>query len=196
MAMEELLRSLEEEAKRDIASVRSEAEAEVERTRAVARAELARCMEHALAEEERHLRDRAGQDLAQLRREVEGEVLRARREVLEVIYAAVRSRLEEVQDYDAYRAALAERVLAALSYVGDAAAQLTCHPALLGPIERIAGDHPKLRIAADAEMGAGFRIVADGSGLEVDERLEARLGQLLPELDIRLVASIETEGRC
>lgn len=193
MALEELLRALEREAEQDIATVRAEADAEVQRIAAAAGARSARRKEQALAEEERTLRDRAGAELAQVRRDAEGEVLRERRRVLDRVYGIVASRLGEVQASDAYRRGLADRVLSALGYAGDAPATLICHASLHEAIQRIAGGRTGVRVVADPAGEEGFRVVVDETGFVVDERIAARLEQMRPDLDIALVATIEGE---
>lgn len=197
MAIEDLIRSLEEDARRKAASVLREARAEAARSRREAEEEVARRVERFLAERERKLREDLAAELAGARRDARARVLEARAELLDRVFRAAGERLPAAADTSAYRESLPSRLGAAIRYVDPDEAVVRCPPALEGAVREAleeAGAGATARIETDPEMPAGFAVVREDGSVRVDDTLVRRLERGRETLAIAVVERVEGEG--
>lgn len=191
MGMDRLIESLREEARERAEEILAEAREEAERVRAEGREELRDLKARRLEDVEEQARAEGEAEVAAARREAAAARLEARDRGLERVFGRVEACLSGAEETEAYRRLAAADLLRARGYLGGREASLRCRPEAaeaLGALAREAG----LQLAVEPTPGAapGFRIAAEGEGLEVDATLPTWLERLRPELAIYLAGRL------
>jgi vacuolar-type H+-ATPase subunit E/Vma4 len=174
--LDQLLAALERAAQEQAERVVADARTEAERISANAEQETARRRDTAVGSRERELRAALEQALSKSRRAARREVLEARDRLLARVFAAAREALPAAIETPAYRAALPQRVAAALSCL-DPGEQvvLRCTSSLAETLATEFSGKPGISVREDVEVGSGFRLGTVDGSVEVDDTLETRL---------------------
>jgi vacuolar-type H+-ATPase subunit E/Vma4 len=190
MALENLIRSLRQDAEREVAAVQAAAEAEAETIRSEAAADLAARRGALLAE--RETERQAGVELALVsaRRQARGGVLAARGRLLERVLAEARRRFPEALPGSQFHALLPGWLEQALTCLAGRPGTLRAHPALGSAIRQLVAGRTDISVVEDPAVGAGFRLVSDDGALEIAATLEDRLARLDPRLRQEVLAAL------
>ena len=191
MALTELLRTLEDDARRRIEDILGEARAEAERLRRANEAELDGQRVAALSAREGELRAAAARAIEAARRGATRRVLEARAEALGRIRAQVEARLTARAGDTALLPLLRRDLTEGLRYLHEGPAFVEADGALLEGLRGAArGRHDLTFTPAAGRHGLLLRS-ADGS-LTVDASLESRLDGAWPALAVDLAPRLET----
>jgi vacuolar-type H+-ATPase subunit E/Vma4 len=190
MALTELLRTLEDEARHRIDAIRAAARAEADRLRREGDAEQADRRAAALSAHEGELRAAAARAVEAARREAAGRVLEARMEALARVRAGAGSRLAARAADPALLPLLRGDLLDGLGYLGEAPAVVEADPALIEGIRAALNGRPAVTIAPGAGGGGLLIRSADGT-VTVDASFATRLESLWAALAIELSRRME-----
>lgn len=191
MAIEQLIRALEADARGRAADVLREARAEARRIREEAAGREARRREEFLSRVEEEVRAGLDEVVATARREARERALRSRANLLERIFEEAGARLPAAAGTDAYLDALPGRIDEASRYLPAGPAEVECPPALEGAVRAALEGRSGLRIEARREAAPGVRVRSADGRVTVDDTLTGRLERMRPELEIRLAARLE-----
>ncbi len=192
MALADLIAALEADVERQAADILAAGRAEAERIRQTTADALARRRAERLAQHEQQSRHALARQLTQAEARLRGELLAAREALLTSVLAGARTQLAGLQKGEVYQRLLADELLDALSYADPHGAVVRCPPALAAPARAaLNSGHESVMVEEDAAMGAGFRVIAEGGRVEVDQTLETRLRRLEPRLRIEIVQRVE-----
>ena len=193
MALEQLLASIENEA-------RAEIEAELARGRneassiAVAAAEqTARVREEALATEQAHGRRDLDAELARARLRARRTVLHARQRFIDRVLEAVERRLPAVVCEHRYLDALSTHYAKCHDYVRDAPVVVRAATSLVPRLRELASAHASVSVEADPSLGTGFFMATSDGVFVVDATLEQALDRWKREIAIELLRHVESD---
>ena len=190
MALDELLRTLRQEAEAEVAAIRAAAQTEADAIRARNAIDLGRRRDALAAERERERRSAVELALSAARREARRAVLEARERLLVRVFASAHGRFAGALGTDAYRAGLPALLEEGLAALGDRRGTLTAHPLALGALAPMV-DAARLTAVADPATGAGFRITSADGAVEINATLEDRLTRLEQRLRQEVIAALE-----
>ncbi len=191
MALEHLIRALEEDAEGRVRRRLETARAEVDRLLAEAERERGQQRLTRLRDWEKELRREAYLELARARREGRREVLLARERMLDRVLAAAEDRLAALLEQDACRIALGERLEVAQAYMGDEPCVLRASPGLAGELRSHLAGRAGVTVVEEPDLGSGFSLEAQDGSVRVDGTLEALLARLRPVLSLEVVRRVE-----
>jgi vacuolar-type H+-ATPase subunit E/Vma4 len=183
VAIANLLAALEREADAERAAITAAAEAEAEQVRAGAARRHDLDRQTAIAAFRAERTRRADAEVAAAARRWRGDVLAARGAALDRLRAAMAAELPaQLAGGDGPRLLDALLAAALAPLPDDAAATVSCPPALAAAVrERLAG-RPTLAVTGDGDVGSGARIIVGGGALVIDATLEAQLDRHWPRL--------------
>jgi len=190
MAIDDLLRHLEQEAEESAARIVAEAEREAGEIAERSAGDRDRRRRAALARLDADLASESRRALARVEREARRLVLIARAGVVDRILERAAARLEHLS-FDRYRERLPALVAETLVYLEDSPSTILCpQEALRETAELLAGvAGVAITVAADAAAGVIGRSV-DGK-VTVDDTLVARLHRDRAELAIALTVELD-----
>lgn len=194
MALENLLRILEEKARAEIEAEREKGRAEVSRVRSESEEQLRREKEKRLSDEERRLRGALAPELAKARLEARRRVSSARRDLAARVLEDVRRRLPRAVRDERYRASLPQRLEDCLRYAGDEPVRVRAAPGVAAILREAGSWRKNVTVESDPSLGTGFQLETAGAALVVDDTLEALLTRLRPELEIELFRLWDAEN--
>lgn len=194
MALENLLRILEEKARAEIEAERENGRAELSRIRSESEERLRREKERRLSEEERRLRRALAPEVARARLEARRRVSEARRDLASRVLEEVGRRLPRAVSDERYRASLSLRLEQCLRYAGDEPVRVRVAPKVAEIILEAGSRSKNVTVESDPSLQTGFQLETAGAVLVVDDTLEALLTRLRPELEIELFRLWETEN--
>lgn len=189
MALDELLRTLEDEARTRMEDVLGRARAEATALREAAAAGRTARREATLRARELELRAGAARELEAARRGATRRVLEARAGALHRIRRAAASGLARRAGDPALLPRLRGELADGLGYMGEGPVVIEASEALLPDLRRAMNGRPDVTFVAGPAGGLVLR-AADGS-LVVDASLETRLDRAWPALAIELVRRME-----
>ena len=190
MALQDLLASLERDARADADTLLTEARARAAGLLSDADTRMTLRREETLHIAERARRAAGELAVALASRAARARVLEARARAIERVFAAVTAELPAALASPGYLQALPERLAAARGCLGDTPAAVRCAPPLLPAIRALAGS-PPLAVTADAAVGNGFVLAACDGSLAVDETLEARLTRRRAALVVEIARALD-----
>lgn len=195
MPLEHLLAALE----RDATAQAEHLVAEARATAALLTSTAAQAIERRRGEtrevHEREQRAVVQAALSTARRAARREVLEARERLLDRVFAAARSALPQALAHRAYRAALPERLAAALACVEEGGeAALRVPAALAADVRAAVSGNGRVTVSVDHDAGSGFRLTTADGILEVDDTLETRLDTQRPRLARDVLRQLEVES--
>lgn len=188
--IEGLLARLERDADGEIARILDDGRARAAAITAASDARSAEQRAATLQRRESTARAQHERALARSRRAARARVLEARAALLDRLFERVRADLPAIAASSAYRATLGTRVERLRVYTGGQPVTIQCAPALVGAMRRLVKTNGHLRIAADRDVAAGFRVLSADGRLEIDARLESRLERLRPRLALEALAEL------
>ena len=191
MALEELLRTLEEEANARIAALLAKARADAEQFRAGRAGESARRRATALAAREAELRAASARTLEAGRREAKRQVLEARAEVLERIRRRAETLLAQRAADPALLEAQARDLERALDYLGTAPAVVEAPTQLLAGLRAMLDGRARVVAQPTTAARPGLLVRADDGALTVDATPAGSLARAWPRLTIELAGRLE-----
>lgn len=191
MALEDLLRTLEQEGAARAADVRRRAREEAEQVRGEAERDRERRRTAALHPREVELRAGAARELEAARRAAAARRLAARARALDRIRGRAEQRLAARADDDALLPLVRRDLLRALEYAGDGAGVVMTSAALVGPVRAMLHGGRSLQVEA-APIGGVLVRAADGAW-SVDATFRSRLERAWPRLAIGLTRRLEAE---
>jgi vacuolar-type H+-ATPase subunit E/Vma4 len=189
MALTELLRSLEEEARSRIDGIRAAARAEGDRLREAHDAAQAERRAATLGAREAELRAEAARALETARRSAAAQMLQARADVLAQVRAGAVARLAARGADPALLPLLRRDLLDGLGYLGDAAAVVEADPALVEEIRSGLNGRPAVSFAPGT--GGGLVVRSADGAVTVDASFGSRLEGRWPSLAIELARRLE-----
>jgi vacuolar-type H+-ATPase subunit E/Vma4 len=192
MALDELLRDLEQASDAQIAALLATARAEAERLRASRAGESAQRRSAAVAARELELRAALARELEAAQREAQRQVLEARVEALERIRRRAEQLLSERAADPAFLSVQTRHLARALEYLGEAPAVVEAPaPVVASLLTMVDG---RIRVVAQPSAAArpGLTIRTEDGGLIVDATPAGRLDHAWPRLAIGLAARLET----
>jgi vacuolar-type H+-ATPase subunit E/Vma4 len=192
VALDQLLRTLEEEANARIAALLARARTDAEQFRAGRASESARRRATALAAREAELRVAAARAIEAGRREARRLVLQARAEVLERIRRRAEALLAERAADPALLALQAGDLERALDYVGNAPAVVEAPARLLPGLQAMLNGRARVVAQSPTAPRPGLVVRADDGALTVDATPGGRLARAWPRLTIDLAGRLET----
>ncbi len=195
MPLDHLLAALERDATAQAERLVAEARATADRLTSAA-VEAIECRRgETLGAHEREQRAVVQAALSAARRGARGDVLEARERLLDRVFAAARTALPQALAHPAYRAALPERLAAALACVeegGEAAVRVPA--ALAADVRTAVSGNGLMTVRVDHAAGSGFRLATADGTLEVDDTLETRLDTQRPRLARDVLRQLEVES--
>jgi vacuolar-type H+-ATPase subunit E/Vma4 len=190
VALNELLRTLEDEARARIDALLDRARAEAAGIREAAASELAARRTAELRTREAELRSGAARVMEAARRDAARRVLEARAEALARVRRRAEERLAARRADPELLPGLRREVLEGLGYLGDGPSVVEADPAVLDGL-RAAVDGRRDVSFAPAPRGGLVLRSADGT-LTVDATFASRLARAWPRLAIELVRRLES----
>lgn len=191
MALDELLRTLEEESGARIAALLAKARSDAEQLRAGRAGETARRHAAALAAREVEFRAASARTLEAAQREARRQVLEARAEALERIRRRAEQLLAERAADPELLGVQVEDLERALDYLGNAAAVVEAPAPLVAGLEAILDGRARVVAQPPGAVRPGLTIRADDGALTVDATPAGRLARAWPRLTIELAARLE-----
>ena len=193
MTVDALIARMTQDARARIAAARAEADGEVAALLAAGTAAVARGREQTLAVRQARRRAVLDAERAAAQRQATTRVLSAQHAFLDRVFARAESLAVEAVSDKRYLDALPEQVAALASYLGGQPATLRCRPELAPHLRPLLARLPRVELAADAMLPAGFVVdTADGS-CTIDCTLPTRLAALRPRLEAGLLARVPGE---
>jgi V/A-type H+-transporting ATPase subunit E len=190
MALQDLLASLERDARAEADALLTDARARAAGLQADADARMELRRRDTLEIAERAHRATGELAVAQASRAARARVLEARARAIEHVFAAVTAELPAAIASPAYLQSLPLRLAAARACLGDTPAAVRCSPSLLPALRAIAGT-PPLAVTTDGALGPGFVLAACDGSLDVDETLTTQLARRRPQLVIEVVRALD-----
>jgi len=176
--LDQLLQALEREATATADGLRAAAQAEALQLSLAAEAGLSQRREHSVEERMQALRWSLDEASGEAAHQTRGEVLRAREGLVQTVMTTLLAALPSVVERTDYREQLPLRLGEALASVTpDEAILVRCSPALVPPVTAALDGRSGAAVAADADIGSGFVMVARQDCLEVDDTLESRVAR-------------------
>jgi vacuolar-type H+-ATPase subunit E/Vma4 len=194
MALEQLLAVLLREAEAEADAVLAVARTEAERIRERCAADLSECKRRDQATLETERKTAVEFALVTARRNARREELLARERMIERVLEAARARFPDAVASPLLRAAIPAMGREAIGCLAGRAATIHCHPSLMDLMTPLAGSAPGVRVMADPEVGAGFRLSSDDGTLAIDATLEDRMVRLGQRLRQVVVARLERQS--
>jgi vacuolar-type H+-ATPase subunit E/Vma4 len=195
MSLDHLLAALEHDATAQAERLVVEARATAERLTSAAAEASERRRRETFGAHEREQRAVIQAALSAARRAARRDVLEARERLLDRVFAAARAALPQALAHQAYRAALPERLAAALACVEGAGETALRVPAALATDVRAAvSRNGRVTVRVDQAAGSGFRLATADGSLEVDDTLETRLDAQRPRLARDVLRQLEVES--
>jgi vacuolar-type H+-ATPase subunit E/Vma4 len=190
--IEDLLAAVEAAARAEVVAVREAGRRVAARFATEGEARRGRRRAEATAAREAAFRADLAAALSETRRQVSESLWRARERLVARALDAVRARLGEAAQREAYRRTLASRVEDALACVDEGAVSVRCSPSLL-PALRDLPATARVRIAPDEAIAVGFVVTAADGSVAVDERLSAHLERARGALAVELLRLVGEE---
>jgi vacuolar-type H+-ATPase subunit E/Vma4 len=195
MPLDHLLAALERDATAQAERLVAEARATADRLTSAAAEAIERRRGETLGAHEREQRAVVQAALSTARRAARRDVLEARERLLDRVFAAARAALPQALAHQAYRAALPERLAAALACVEEAGeAALRVPAAIAADVRSSVSGNGRVTVRVDPAAGSGFRLATADGTLEVDDTLETRLDAQRPRLARDVLRQLEGES--
>ena len=191
MALDELLRTLEEESAARVAAVLATAHAEAEQLRAGRAGESARHRSAVVAGREAELRAALARDLEAAHREARRLVLEARAGALELIRQRAEQLLAERAADPGSLEAQAQDLERGLAYLGGSSAVVEAPERLVAGLRTMLDGRGRVVAQPPGGDRPGLTIRAEDGGLTVDATPAGRLARAWPRLTIDLAARLE-----
>ena len=192
MALNDLLRALEEDGAARVEEVRARARAEAGRVRAGAEAEREGRRTAALGVRETELRAAAAREIEVTKRVAAARYLEARGGALTRIHARIRERLAARASDPAVLPLLRSDLARALEYAGDGPVVVEAAPAMVDELRVALNGRREARFEGTRAEGGLVLRAPDGSWL-MDATFGTRLDRAWPRLAIELVRQLEPE---
>jgi len=190
MAIDDLLRHLEQRAEESAARIVAEAEREAEEIADRAAGDRDRRRRAALARLDAELASERRRALARVEREARRLVLVARAGVVERILGLAAARLEHLS-FDRYRERLPALVRETLAYLEDTPSTIHCPEEARPEIADLLGGVTEVSIDVAPNAAAGVLGRSADGKVTVDDTLVARLRRDQAELAIALAAELD-----
>jgi vacuolar-type H+-ATPase subunit E/Vma4 len=190
MALNDLLRTLEQGAAVRAAEIRRHAQQEAARVRSEAEAEREHRRMAALSAKEAELRAGAARELEAARRAAAARRLEARAAALARVRAQVERRLDARADDRALLPLVRRDLLRALEYAGGSEAVVTTSRPMVEPLQQALAGMEGVRVEA-APSGGGVMLRGADGAWSVDATFRTRLHRAWPRLAIGLVRRLE-----
>jgi vacuolar-type H+-ATPase subunit E/Vma4 len=195
MPLDHLLAALERDATAQAERLVAEARVTADRLTSAAAEAIERRRGETLGAYEREQRAVVQAALSTARRAARRDVLEARERLLDRVFATARAALPQALAHQAYRAALPERLAAALACVEEAGeAALRVPAALAADVRTAVSGNGRVTVRVDHAAGSGFRLATADGSLEVDDTLETRLDAQRPRLARDVLRQLEVES--
>lgn len=195
MPLDQLLAALERDATAQAERLLAEARATADRVTAAAAESIERRRGETLGAHEREQRAVVQATLSAARRAARRDVLQARERLLDRVFAAARSALPQALAHPTYRAALPERLAAALACVeAGGEAEVRVPAALAADVRTAVSGASRVTVRVDHDADSGFRLTTADGILEVDDTLETRLNAQRPRLVRDVLRQLEVES--
>jgi len=191
VALDELLRTLEEESDARIAALLAQARVDAEQLRAGRAGETARRRAAALAARELELRAAAARSVEAAERAARGQVLEARAGALQRIRRRAEQLLAERAADPAFLGGQAQDLERALDYLGEAPAVVEAPVSLVAGLRTMLDGRARVVAQPPTADRPGLVVRADGGWLTVDATPAGRLARAWPRLTIELAARLE-----
>lgn len=192
MALDDLLRTLEDEARARAEAILDRARAEAAQIRGATEAALKARRAAVLREREAELRASGARAIEAARREAAARVLEARADALARIRHRVEGRLEARAADPALLPRLGRDLTEGLGYFGEGPVVVEANGALVEPLRGAVDGRPGVSFVPSARPGLVLR-AGDGT-VTVDATLAGRLAQVWPALAIELAGRIEEDS--
>ena len=193
MALEQLIATLEREARSEQEAMLAAARSGIAASRAAANEQMEQRRTQATADRERRIEAALRAGLNEERRASRGLVLEARRRLVDRTFASARALLVPALETPEYRERLPGLVSQALEFLGNNPATIRAHPSITARLGEVLKSRSNISIESDSDVGAGFKLMAEGNALEIDCTLEARLEAARPALTIEVVGKLERD---
>jgi vacuolar-type H+-ATPase subunit E/Vma4 len=195
MPLDQLLAALERDATAQAERLVAEARATADRVTSAAAESIERRRGETLGAHEREQRAVVQAALTAARRTARRDVLEARERLLDRVFAVARAALPLALTHQVYRAALPERLAAALACVEEAGEAAIRVPATLSAaVRKAVPGNGRVTVRVDHAAGSGFRLATADGTLEVDDTLETRLDAQRPRLARDVLRRLEVES--
>jgi len=186
MSLDQLLATLEQEARVEAERIMAEAGAEAARVAGKAEAERVARRDTTLGELEHDLEATLQAELSVARLEARRQVLRARERLLARLFAAVEERLATLASDPVFLAGLPASLDAAVACLGpDTPLRCVASPELIAAIHDAARLPDAVPVTEDPTLTAGFRLVAIDGSVEVVDTATVRMAARRTDLSRR-----------
>lgn len=211
MGMEDLIATLEREAGERCTALLAEAEREAQRVRETAENRFEQKRLAAERELEEELRRREAALTASVRTQMRRVLLRARRGVLDRVFRRASALLPDAARTTVWESSVPADLRQALECLGDADVEVTC-PAGFGETlraavssvpgalpsdeaahEAAASEVRRIRVTEREDADPGFEVCGAVTGVRVDVTLPTRLAVARPELEMRVLETLEED---
>jgi vacuolar-type H+-ATPase subunit E/Vma4 len=186
MALEQLVATLENEARAEADRLLATARATAAELLAQGQTDIARRREQDRTAREAAARAPVELGVSAARFQARRIMLDARHGFADTVFRAARGHWPDILRRPAYRAGLRTELEEALASAGGRAAVVQSCPDLYEDLARLAAGKPAVTVARDPAVEAGFRMVVDGGALEMNCTLDARLSAQRPALLVEL----------
>jgi len=193
MALEQLLASIELEARAEIEAELASGRNAGSRIAAAAAEEVARVRRRALATEQTRLREDLDSELALARLRAREAVLHARRRFIDRVLRALEGKMSSAVSDDKYLGALSTHYEKCRDYVGDAPVVVRAATALVPRLRELASGQKSVSVQADPSMGTGFQMATSDGVFVIDATLEQALDRWKREIEIEILRHVESE---
>lgn len=193
MALEQLLASIELEARTEIEAELANGRNVASRIATAAEDEAARVRQQALATEEARRREGLDRELALARLRVRGTVLQARQRFIDRVLRALEGRMSAAVADERYLDALATHFAKCLDYVGGAPFVVRAALSLVPRLEELASGQTSVSVVPDPSIGTGFHMATADRLFVIEATLEQALEQWRREIEIELFRHVESE---
>ena len=194
MAIDDLLRTLTDEAEHRATALLEDARTEA--ARLVAEAEAARVRHGAeiLERREAELRRAADRVVAGARRTAAATLLTARERALDRIFQRAEALLRSRAPGGAARACDSAHLQAALDALGGAAAVVHCAPEDVATVGAQLNGIAGVAVIADQSVGVGLRVSSEDGMVTVDAQALTLLERRRPEISVELARLLAEES--
>ena len=193
MAIDDLLRTLTDEAEHRATALLDDARAEAVRLVAEAEAARARHGAEILERREADLRRAADRVVARARRTSAATLLTARERALDRIFLRAEALLLTRARGGAARACDSAHLQAALDALGGAAAVVHCAPEDVATVRAQLNGMAGVAVVADPSVGVGLRVSSQDGTVTVDAQALTLMERRRPEISVELARLLAEE---
>ncbi|HKI85577.1 MAG TPA: hypothetical protein VKA53_02415 [Thermoanaerobaculia bacterium] len=193
MALDELLRTVSKEARRQARSILIEARGEARRLVRDAEERIGSELETRLKGSAAKFRRVAARDIAVAHRESRALELAARERFFERVFTAARNQLGSRAVCEALATNFAPRLERLLAYAPEGDVVIHATTATLSAVTAMVGDRKGIEFEADDSSPGALRLEACGGRVLIDDSLERRLETMRPEFRIELAREVPDE---